>query len=281
MHQIAPFMKEGPSNICWEAFWLVTCCRFNKKTNKFSGKTSLMCWNHLLELFSICAVNIVFIRPLLKRYWLQQHAIVVHEKHKQQSILGDVKDIAPMWAKRLLPSSFSRFVKRCLAADVSRNQCMKFVALHHPKNPTKVGFHPCNETKTCFFSSSKFFHSSPPSHVWVPFCSRFCVDALRTKRGWWSSPWWSFLDHFMKNSAVAVDQLRPQATPTLETPETVLKETAASRQRAFTPPRHWEVKRLLISELLRLKMFHWFVNQISEDFVVWSGLRRDASSALD
>ena len=39
---------------------------------------------------------------------------------------------------------------------------------------------------------------------------------------------------------------RPEATQVSETPETVLKETAASRQRAFTPPRHWEIKRLLI-----------------------------------
>lgn len=60
------------------------------------------------------------------------------------------------------------------------------------KNPTKVGFHPCNETKHVFFIF-KVFHSSSPSHLWVPFCSRFCVDALRTKRGW-SSPWWSFLE---------------------------------------------------------------------------------------
>ena len=57
-------------------------------------------------------------------------------------------------------------------------------------------------------------------------------------------------DQLMKNSADAVDQLRPEATQTAsEIPETFLKETAASRQRAFTPPRHWETKRLLISEL--------------------------------
>ena len=150
------------------------------------------------------------------------------------------------------------------------------------KKPTKVGFHPCNETKHVFFIF-KVFHSSSPSHLWVPFCSRFCVDALRTKRGW-SSPWWSFLELInLWKTVLAVDQIRPEATQTAsETPETFLKETAASRQRAFTPPRHWEIKRLLISELWRLKMSHWFVDQISEDFIVWSGLRRnDASSVLD
>lgn len=179
---------------------------------------------------------------------------------------------------------FQPFREKMLgAADVSWNQCIKSDALHHPKKTDKSWFPPMQWNKTCFFhlQSFSFFISFTPLSAIL-----FTFLCWRTEnQTWMKFTLMEFLgtDQLMKNSAIAVDQIRPEATQTAsETPETFLKETAASRQRAFTPPRHWEIKRLLISELWRLKMSHWFVDQISEDFIVWSGLRRnDASSVLD
>lgn len=164
------------------------------KTNKLSGRTTLTCWNYLLDLFSICAVNIVFIGPLIKRYWFQQHAIVLHENTSSKASLAMSKTL-----RRCGPNVCCLPLSAVSWKDAWRGGCQlksmhKIWCLAAPKKTRQklVSTHAMKQNM--FFFIFKVFHSSSPSHLWVPFCSRFCVDALRTKRGWWSSPWWSFLE---------------------------------------------------------------------------------------
>lgn len=173
------------------------------KTNKLSGRTTLTCWNYLLELFSICAVNIVFIGPLIKRYWFQQHAIVLHENTSSKASLAMSKTL-----RRCGPNVCCLPLSAVSWKDAWRGGCQlksmhKIWCLASPKKNRQklVSTHAMKQNM--FFSSSKFFilhllhtfechfvHVFVLTH-WEPNVDEVHLDGVS----------WNFGTDHMKNSA--------------------------------------------------------------------------------